>query len=88
MWRQPAELRAGFTDHPVADFIDDHVSPIGQAELSIAEIANRNSDRQPVGNNFGECGVGHRCCPHSTGYQQVGSLTGTSGGQCGQLEHQ
>jgi hypothetical protein len=54
--------------------------------LAIVEIGTATVTAKPVGNNF--WGVWRKAPLDSPGYQQVGSFTGTLGGQCGQLEHQ
>ena len=43
---------------------------------------------KPVRTDLGKCGGAQQVLLYSPGYQQVESSTGTSGGQCGQLEHQ
>jgi hypothetical protein len=87
---QPARIRATtLTIMKPASLTIMYPAPIGPVELPIVEIANCNGDRQAGPKQLlWSVEDRTRCCPRARGYQQVGSLAGTSGGQCGQLGHQ
>jgi hypothetical protein len=87
---QPARVKAGSL--PIMWSNSSTImstAPMSPAELPIVEIANSSGDRQAGPKQLlWSVEDGARCCPTARGYQQVGSLTGTSGGHCGQLEHE